>query len=94
MQFTDSVPHLNIEVLNNGNIRLENESMGENYAVDIHPIQLRHIAEKMGLVESSDRIVVGATGLYEARCRRCFEPGAPKQEYFEFALARRNAESQ
>jgi thymidine kinase len=46
------------------------------------------------LVESSDRIVVGATGLYEARCRRCFEPGAPKQEYFEFALARRTAEPQ
>jgi thymidine kinase len=46
------------------------------------------------LVDSSDRIVVGATGLYEARCRRCFEPGAPKQEYFEFALARRNSEAQ
>ena len=26
------------------------------------------------LVESSDLIVVGAAGLYEARCRRCFEP--------------------
>jgi thymidine kinase len=26
------------------------------------------------LVESSDRVLVGATGTYEARCRRCFEP--------------------
>ena len=26
------------------------------------------------LVESSERVVVGAQGLYEARCRRCFEP--------------------
>jgi len=26
------------------------------------------------LIESGDRIVVGANGLYEARCRRCFEP--------------------
>jgi thymidine kinase len=43
------------------------------------------------LVESADRIVVGATGQYEARCRRCFEPGGPKQEQFEFALARRAA---
>ncbi|MEO7144910.1 MAG: thymidine kinase [Bryobacteraceae bacterium] len=37
------------------------------------------------LVASEDLIVVGAAGLYEARCRRCFEPGAPKQESLEFA---------
>jgi thymidine kinase len=37
------------------------------------------------LVESDDLIVVGASGTYEARCRRCFEPGIPRQEYFEFA---------
>ena len=37
------------------------------------------------LVESSDLIVVGAAGMYEARCRRCFEPGIPKQESLEFA---------
>lgn len=41
------------------------------------------------LVESEDLIVVGAAGLYEARCRRCFEPGIPKQEYLEFAKPRR-----
>ena len=27
------------------------------------------------LVASDERVVVGAAGLYEARCRRCFEPG-------------------
>ena len=37
------------------------------------------------LVESSDLIVVGATGMYEARCRRCFEAGVSKQEVMEFA---------
>jgi thymidine kinase len=37
------------------------------------------------LVESEDLIVVGAAGMYEARCRRCFEPGIPRQEYLEFA---------
>ena len=37
------------------------------------------------LVESQDLIVVGASGMYEARCRRCFEPGIPKQEWMEFA---------
>ncbi len=40
------------------------------------------------LVESSDLIVVGAGGMYEARCRRCFEPGVPKQTSLEFASAR------
>ena len=39
------------------------------------------------LVESQDLIVVGAAGMYEARCRRCFEAGAPKQELLEFARA-------
>ena len=37
------------------------------------------------LVESEDLIVVGAAGMYEARCRRCFEPGLPKQELLDFA---------
>lgn len=48
--YTDTIPHLNIEVLAGGLIRLENESMGDSYAVDVHLIQLRHIAEKVGLV--------------------------------------------
>jgi thymidine kinase len=26
------------------------------------------------LIASEDLIVVGAAGMYEARCRRCFEP--------------------
>jgi len=37
------------------------------------------------LVASDELIVVGAAGMYEARCRRCFEPGVSKQELFEFA---------
>lgn len=37
------------------------------------------------LVEAEDLIVVGAAGMYEARCRRCFEPGAPRQEVLPFA---------
>jgi len=37
------------------------------------------------LVASDELIVVGAAGLYEARCRRCFEPGVPRQELLEFA---------
>ena len=32
------------------------------------------------LVDSSDRVLVGASGTYEARCRRCFEPVLTKDE--------------
>ena len=46
------------------------------------------------LVESSDLIVVGAGGMYEARCRRCFEPGVPKQTSLEFAGSRAKAPRQ
>jgi thymidine kinase len=38
---------------------------------------------------SDDLIVVGAAGMYEARCRRCFEPGIPKQEELAFVRAPR-----
>ncbi len=40
------------------------------------------------LVEADELIVVGAAGMYEARCRRCFEPGIPKQEVLSFARPR------
>jgi len=36
-----------------------------------------------------DLIVVGAADLYEARCRRCFEPGIPKQTELDFVLGRK-----
>jgi len=32
------------------------------------------------LVESAERVVVGAAGVYEARCRRCFEAGVASAE--------------
>jgi thymidine kinase len=38
-------------------------------------------------------IVVGAAGAYEARCRRCFEPGIPRQESFDFLRAARQREA-
>lgn len=36
------------------------------------------------LIESDDLILVGAADAYEARCRRCFEPGIPRQEMLDF----------
>jgi len=38
---------------------------------------------------SEDLIVVGASDMYEARCRRCFEPGIPKQQEMDFVKAKR-----
>ncbi len=38
---------------------------------------------------ADELIVVGASDLYEARCRRCFEPGIPKQTEMEFVKAKR-----
>jgi thymidine kinase len=38
---------------------------------------------------SDELIVVGAKDMYEARCRRCFEPGIPKQQEIDFVKARR-----
>ena len=37
------------------------------------------------LVECGELILVGAADSYAARCRRCFEPGAPRQESLDFA---------
>jgi thymidine kinase len=39
---------------------------------------------------SDDLIVVGASDMYEARCRRCFEPGIPKQTEMDFIKARKS----
>jgi len=32
------------------------------------------------LIDSDERVIVGAGDIYEARCRRCFEPRLPSQE--------------
>lgn len=44
------IPQLKIELLASGCIRLENNDCGVSYAVDIHPTQLRYLAEKAGLI--------------------------------------------
>jgi len=38
---------------------------------------------------SDDLIVVAGSDMYEARCRRCFEPGVPKQQEMDFVKAKR-----
>ena len=38
---------------------------------------------------SNELIAVGSSDMYEARCRRCFEPGIPKQSEMDFVKAKR-----
>jgi thymidine kinase len=45
------------------------------------------------LVASEDLIVVGTSGMYEARCRRCFEPNLAKLETHEPAVRAKAAET-
>jgi thymidine kinase len=40
---------------------------------------------------AEDLIVVGAADMYEARCRRCFEPGIPKQTELDFLKGQRQS---
>ncbi|MGA9997758.1 MAG: thymidine kinase [Pyrinomonadaceae bacterium] len=35
------------------------------------------------IIESEERVIVGAGGMYEARCRRCFVPHADKPTIYE-----------
>lgn len=53
----DNIPELSIELMEEkqgGLIFLEQNSCGNIDRVAIHPIQLRYMAEKFGLIETSD----------------------------------------
>ena len=54
----DNIPELKIEFMADGTgdglILLEQDSCGNIDRVAIHPIHLRYMAEKMGLIETSD----------------------------------------
>lgn len=49
---TEDFPQLTVKLLDNGNLRLEDPSYSEGAIVDIHPAQLRLMAEKIGLIEA------------------------------------------
>lgn len=47
----EEIPQLDsIELLENGCVRVATSDMQDSYSVDLHPMHLRFIAEKMGLV--------------------------------------------
>lgn len=50
MNWTEDIPNLTIQRLDNGNLRLEDKSFSEDAIVYVHPSQLRLMAERLGLV--------------------------------------------
>lgn len=50
----DHIQNLTIETDDDGNILLEQDTGGNIARVTLHPTHLRYLAEKMGLVETSD----------------------------------------
>ncbi|AOF86778.1 hypothetical protein BSY239_678 [Hydrogenophaga sp. RAC07] len=46
----DEIPSLTIKSLENGNLRLEDTGFSEGAIVDLHPIQVRLLAERVGLI--------------------------------------------
>jgi len=51
---TEHISNLNIEFEDDGSVALEQDCTGNISRIWIHPIQLRYLAEKAGLVETSD----------------------------------------
>jgi hypothetical protein len=51
MNWTENIPSLSIQLLDGGNLRLEDTSFSEGAIVDVHPSQLRLMAERLGLVQ-------------------------------------------
>lgn len=45
------------------------------------------------VVESDELVVLGATGAYEARCRRCYDPQEPQQETLAIDLTEESADA-
>lgn len=50
---TDDIPNLSITTLDNGNLRLEDKSFSDGAIVDLHPIQVRLLAERIGLLPNT-----------------------------------------
>lgn len=50
---TDDIPNLSITTLDNGNLRLEDKGFSDGAIVDLHPIQVRLLAERIGLIPNT-----------------------------------------
>ena len=66
----ESVPALSMQLLENGCIRLEDTSYSEGALVDVHPIHLRLMAEKLGLVREMSASEADALRMVDKLARR------------------------
>jgi hypothetical protein len=72
-QLNDNFPELKIEQMNDGMgeglILLEQDSCGQVDRVSIHPVHLRYMAEKFGLIETADPQAAKTIAKLERRLR-------------------------
>jgi len=67
----ENIPAVEIELMENGNIRVTDKSdFAQDYAVDLHPVHLRLIAERMGLAREVSASEAGALQMVEKLARR------------------------
>lgn len=80
MNWTEDIPNLTIQRLDNGNLRLEDKSFSEGAIVDVHPSQIRLMAERLGLVRelsASDADLLRAERAISSSLRRELERLVP-----------------
>lgn len=65
MNWTEEIPCLSIEAQSNGNLRLEDKSYGDGAIIDLHPCQVRLMAERLGLIPGA---VTESDGLRRTSC--------------------------
>ncbi|MDQ0084562.1 biotin operon repressor [Variovorax boronicumulans] len=67
----ENIPQVEIELLEGGNVRVTDKSdFNQDYSVDLHPIHLRLIAEKMGLVREMSASEADALRMVDKLARR------------------------
>lgn len=53
MNWTEEIPSVSIELQDNGNLRLEDKSYADGAIIDLHPCQVRLMAERLGIVRNA-----------------------------------------
>lgn len=67
----EEIPALDsIELLSNGNVRVTTSDLQDQYLVDLHPMHLRFIAEKLGLVREMSASEADALRMVDKLARR------------------------
>lgn len=67
----EEIPAVDIEMMENGNVRITDKScLDQDYSVDLHPIHLRLIAERMGLAREMSASEADALRMVDKLARR------------------------